>query len=115
MGDVGEARRADDWGPVCRGYQVSLPDGQRGSLEDILVRGDHVELVVATGLFVRRHLTVAADAIEAILPAACRVVIRGSDGPATGNGAEDVESVGGILRMPVLESLRPRSSPKNAA
>jgi hypothetical protein len=111
-GRAGEARRADEWGPVCRGYQVLLPDGQRGSVEDILVRGDQVELIVATGLFVHRHLTVAANDIEAILPAACRLVVRGSDGAAAANGAKDVETVGGILRMPVLHSLRPGSVPE---
>jgi hypothetical protein len=114
-GQAGEARRADEWGPVCRGYQVSLPDGQRGSVEDILVRGDQVELIVATGLFVRRHLTVAANEIEAILPAAFRLVVRGSDGAAAADGVDDLEAVGGIVRMPILDSLRPGSVPRDAA
>ena len=113
-GQAGEGRRADEWGPVCRGYQVSLPDGQRGSVEDIRLGDDGVELIVTTGLFVRRRLTIGEGEIEAILPAACRLVVRGSDGAAERNGAEDVETVGGILRMPVLHSLRPGSVPEDA-
>jgi hypothetical protein len=105
-GQVGEARRADEWGPVCRGYQVLLPDDQRGFVEDIRIRAGEVELIVATGLFVRRYLTVAADEVEAILPAACRLVVRGADGAATTNGVGDLEAAGGIVRMPVCHSSR---------
>jgi hypothetical protein len=114
-GRAGEARAVDEWGPVLRGYQVLLADGQRGSVEDIRLGDDGVELVVATGLFVRRHLTVREDEIEAILPAAYRVVVRDSDGVGGAYDVEDVETVGGILRMPVLNSLRPGSLPKDAA
>ena len=113
-GQAGDAKRADEWGPVCRGYQVSLPDGQRGSVEDIRLGDDGVELIVTTGLFVRRRLTIGEGEIEAILPAACRVVVRGSDSACAANSAEDVETVGGILRMPVLHSLRPGSVPEDA-
>ena len=113
-GQAGEGRRADEWGPVCRGYQVSLPDGQRGSVEDIRLGDDGVELIVTTGLFVRRRLTIGEGEIEAIVPAACRLVVRGLDGAAAGNGAEDAETVGGILRMRVLHSLRPGSVPEDA-
>jgi hypothetical protein len=111
----GEARQVDDWGPVCRGYQVMLPDGQRGSVEDIHLGHDGVELTVATGLFVRRRLTIREGEVEAILPAAYRILVRGSHVDGAANGAEDVETVGGILRMPVLDSLRPGSARKDAA
>ena len=114
MGGQGEARRADEWGPVCRGFQVSLPDGQRGSVEDIRLGDDGAELIVTTGLFVRRRLTIGEGEIQGILPAAWRLGVRGSDGAGAGNGAEDVETVGGILRMPVLHSLRPGSVPEDA-
>ncbi len=111
----GEARQVDDWGPVCRGYQVMLPDGQRGSVEDIRLGDDGVELIVVIGLFVRSRLTIRGDEVEAILPTAYRLVVRGSDGDGAANGAEDVETVGGIVRMPVLRSLRPGSAPEDAA
>ncbi len=109
------ARRVPEWGPVSRGYEVLLADGQRGSVEDIRLGDDGVELIVATGLFVRRHLMVREDEIEAILPAAYRVVIRDADGVGAAKDVEDAETVGGILRMPVLDSLRPGSVPKDAA
>ncbi len=107
-------RQVDGWGPVCRGYHVLLRDGQRGSVEDIRLGDDGVELIVGTGLFVRRQHAIREDEIEAILPAACRIVLRGSEGDA-GNGAEHLETVGGILRMPVLHSLRPGSAPEDTA
>jgi hypothetical protein len=113
-GQLGEARRAAEWGPVCRGYQVLLPDAQRGFVEDIRIRDGEVELIVATGLFVRRRLTVGANEIEAILPGACRIVVRSSDGAGTGNGVGDLEAAGGVVRMPVLHSLRPGSGPEDA-
>ena len=114
-GHLSETRPAGEWGPVCRGYQVLLPDGERGFVEDIRIRDGEVELSVATGLFIRRHFTVAGNEIEAILPAACRIVVRGSDGAAAANGVGDLEAAGGIVRMPVLHSLRPGSDPEDAA
>lgn len=103
----------DGWGPVCRGYQVCLPDGRRGYVEDIRDRGDGVELLVATGLFARRRLTVSPDEIEAILPGAYRIVVRGSDGAGTSNVSGHVEAVGGIVRMSTRDSS-PVGSPRNA-
>jgi hypothetical protein len=82
-GDGSETKRLEQWGPVCRGFLVLLPDGQRGSVRGIRV-GDHgVELLVETGLFVRRGLIVGTDDIEAILPAANQIVVRASRGSAT--------------------------------
>jgi hypothetical protein len=114
--EAGEARRTDEWGPVSRGFRVSLPDGERGCVEDVTLRGGAVELVVATGLFVRRLVTVRAHEIEAILPAARRIVVRGSNGgvPA-GDAAADLEAAGGIVRMPVRHSSRIGSPPQEAA
>lgn len=111
---AGKARQVEDWGPVCRGYQVLLSDGQRGSVEEIRLGDDGVELIVATGLFVRRQLTIRENEVEAIPPAAYRVVVRGSDGDVC-NGAEDLETVGGIVRMPIRHSLRPGSAREDAA
>jgi hypothetical protein len=111
-GQASEARRVAEWGPVSRGYQVLLPDDQRGFVEDIRIRDGEVELTVATGLFVRRRLTVGANELEAILPAACRIVVRASAGAPTANGSRNHEVAGGILRMPVLHSLRPGSGPR---
>lgn len=115
--EAGEARRRDEWGPVSRGFRVSLPNGERGSVEEIMLRGDGVELVVTTGLFVRRLVTVRAHEIEAILPAARRIVVRGPDAgaPPAEDAAPDLEVVGGIVRMPMRHSSRIGSPPKDAA
>jgi hypothetical protein len=115
-GEAGDARSAGEWGPVCRGFRVSLPNGERGCVEDIRLGGGLVELVVATGLFVRRLVIVRAHEIEAILPAARRIVVRGSNGAvAAGDGAAELEAAGGIVRMPVRHSSRIGSPPSEAA
>ena len=107
-------RQTPEWGPVCRGYQVLLPDGRRGSVEEIRLGEDGVELIVTTGLFVRRQLTIGEDEIDAILPATYRVVVRGSEAGDGRSGVDDVETVGGILGMPVLHSLRAGSVREDA-
>ena len=104
-----------EWGPFCRGDEVLLPDGRRGSVEDIRLGDDGVQLIVTAGPFVRRRLTVGEDEIDAILPATYRVVVRGAEAAGDGtSGVDDVETVGGILRMPVLHSLRPGSVSEDA-
>jgi hypothetical protein len=117
MGRVAERQSSDgamhQWGPVCRGYQVLLPDGGRGSVEDIRLGDDGVELTVGTGLFVHRQLTIREAEIDVILPAAHRIVVRSAKGAGTPSGVDDLEAAGGILRMPVLHSLRP-SFPEDA-
>ncbi len=117
MGRVAERQSSDgamrQWGPVRRGYQVLLPDGGRGSVEEIRLGDDGVELTVGTGLFVHRQLTICEAEIEVILPAAHRIVVRGLEAEGAASGVDDVEAVGGILRMPVLHSLRP-SFPEDA-
>jgi hypothetical protein len=115
--EAGEVRHTDEWGPVSRGFRVSLPSGERGCVEEITLRGGAVEFVVATGLFVRRLVTVRAHEIEAILPATRRIVVRGSNGgaPHAEDAATEVEAVGGIVRMPVRHSSRIGSPPMDAA
>jgi hypothetical protein len=115
LGEVTDAKRVDEWGPVCRGFHVSLPEGQRGCVQDIALGDDGVELVVETGLFMRRVLTVGADEIEAILPAAGRIILRPSVAAAAREGGGGVEAVGGIVRMPVRHSSRIGAPPKRTA
>jgi hypothetical protein len=116
VGEAHAAQHESEWGPVCRGFRVALPSGERGCVEDIRLGGAAVELVVATGLFVRRLITVREDEIEAILPAARRIVVRGRNGAAgAGDAAAELEAVGGIVRMPIRHSSRIGSPPEEAA
>lgn len=87
--ESGEGGGERQWGPVRRGFRVSLPSGERGSVEAIRVGADGVELVVATGLFVRRFVTIPAAEVEAILPTARRVIVTDP------NAVTDVEAAGG--------------------
>lgn len=115
-GVVEEARPAQEWGPVRRGFQVSLPGGERGCVEDIRLGDGVVELVVATGLFVRRLVSVRAQEIEAILPRARRIVVRDSTGAVADEGAAaGLETQGGIVRMPARHSSRIAPAPKEPA
>ncbi len=115
-GDVGEAPRADAWGPVARGFRVSLPNGEHGWVEEIRVCDGAVDLVVATGSAAGRLVTVGADAIEAILPGARRIVVHGSDAAVVAReAAAELEVAGGIVRMPVRESARLGLPTKEAA
>jgi hypothetical protein len=112
--EAGAARNTGEWGPVSRGFLVSLPNGERGFVEHIRSSVGGVELVVATGLFVRRFVTVRANEIEAILPAARRIFVQGSaDAVALGTG--EPEAAGGIVRFPIGHSLRLGAAPKDAA
>ncbi len=113
--DADETTRVPEWGPVCPGYQVLFPDGERGLVEEIRLGDDGVELIVSTGLSVRRYVTIGDGDIEAILPAAYRIIVRDSGAVGAANGADDLEAAGGILRMPVLHSLRPGSLPEDPA
>jgi hypothetical protein len=113
--DRSETKRLDEWGPVCRGFLVLLPDGQRGSVQDIRLVDQGVELLVETGLFVRRRFIVGADDVEAILPAEYQIVARTSRRVAVLGGAGEVETAGGIVRMPAHDAPRLRRAPKKAA
>lgn len=113
--ETSEAKRVDEWGPVCRGFHVLLPNGQRGSVQDLRMGENGVELLVETGLFVRRGLVVGAADIEAILPAAYQIVVRESRGAAAGDAGGEVDAVGGILRMPLTGSARIDRPPRKAA
>ena len=114
VGESPEAKWVDESGPVCHGFEVTLPEGQRGSVQEIRLGDEGVELVVETGLFVRRVLTIDAAEVEAIRPASYRIVVRASRGAAAQGGGGDVEAVGGIVRMPVRHSSR-TAAPKQAA
>ncbi len=115
-GNASAARQGDDWGPVRRGFHVLLPGGEHGRVEDIRLHDHGVELVVTTGLFARRRLRVEGADIEAILPAARRVVVRGSNGAADGeDGFPDLDALGGIVRMPLRHSSRIGSPPGDSA
>ena len=99
-----EHRRARQWGPVCRGFRVSFPDGQRGAVADIRVGDAGIELLVATGLFVRHLVRVRPSEVEAILPAARRIIVRSSNGRAgTGGVACDPNSASGEVMFDELE------------
>jgi hypothetical protein len=112
--DVSEVGVGHEWGPVSRGFRVSLPGGERGCIEEIRRREGEIELVVATGLFVRRLVTVRAHEVEAILPGTGRIIVRGSNGAAAAD-ADELEAAGGIVRMPVRHSPTIASSPKETA
>ena len=114
-GETGTPGRVDTWGPVCRGFHVLLPDGQRGSVQDVRMGNDGVELLVETGLFVRRGLVVRVDDIEAILPGASQILVRESRGAAAEDVGGEVETAGGIVRMPPPRSSRIGSPPRKAA
>ncbi len=109
---AGQVSSAEMWGPVCRGFSVSLPDGERGRVEEIRLRGGAVELIVATGLFARRLVTIDGADVEAILPRTRRLIVESRT-----RDTEDVtgvDAVGGIVRMAARHSSR-LSSPPEAA
>ena len=110
---AGKVSSAEMWGPVCRGFSVSFPDGERGRVEDIRLRDGAVELIVATGLFARRLVAIGGADVEAILPRTRRLIVE-SRHP----DSEDIsgaEAVGGIVRMAARHSSRLSSSPEEAA
>ena len=114
--EAGRARRLREWGPVCDGFRVALPSGERGVVQEIRRGGAAVELIVATGLFARRRLSVREDEIEAILPAARRIVVGSSKAAVGADAARaDLETAGGIVRMPVRHSASFGREPTEAA
>jgi hypothetical protein len=114
-GEAIQTKRLDEWGPVCRGFLVLLPDGQRGCVQDIRLGEDGVELLVETGLFVRRGLVVGVDEVEAILPASYEIVVRPSRGVPVGDGGGEVEAAGGIVRMRARHESPASAAPRKAA
>ncbi len=114
--EAGQARRVGAWGPVCRGFRVSLPAGQRGWVEDIRLGDDGVELLVATELSARHLLTISAAEVAAILPAA-RLILVADVNPwaVPADGLGDVEPVGEIVHMPVRRSPRIGAPPEETA
>jgi hypothetical protein len=99
--DVRERQGAEEWASACLGYVVSLPGDERGRVDAIRVRNGNVELVVTVGSSPRRLVAVGSEEIEAILPRARRLIVRGA--PAA---ADRLETRGGIVRMPPRNSSR---------
>ena len=99
-----------------RGFGVWLADGRRGSVADILLaRGGGVELLVATGRFLRTLVTVRAAEIKAILPGERRIIVgQAGGGPNEARGDADVESLPETVRLPV-ERASSAHSPLDAA
>jgi hypothetical protein len=84
-------------------------------VQDIRLGDEGVELVVETGLFVRRRFMIGADDVEAILPDAYQIVVRASRRAAVLGGAGEIETAGGIVRMPIHDAPRLRRAQKEAA
>ena len=101
------------WGPVCRGFNVSFPEGGRGRVEDIRLRDGAVELIVLTGHFARRLVTIAVADVEAILPRTGRLIVQ-SRHPES-EDATGVDAAGGTVRMAARHSSRLSSPPEEAA
>lgn len=107
-----DASRIERWGPVCRGFDVSFPNGATGRVADIRLRASGVELLVESPS--SPACAVAGADIEAILPLTRRVIIRGLSVPAE-DGAAGVDAAGGIIRMPARQSSRIAAPPEEAA
>lgn len=104
----------EKWGPVYRGFTVSLANGERGRLEDIRLRDGEVELLVATGLFTRRLVTIDGADVDAILPRRRRLIVEARSRRPRTEDATGVDDAGGIIRMPGRHSWR-LSEPPEAA
>jgi hypothetical protein len=111
---ITQSERLEKWGPVCRGFVVRLPDGQRGSVQNIRLGERGIEFLVEIGLFVRRGLIVGANEIDAILPPSYEIVVRSAGGDAARPSGGDVEEAGGIVRMPMRHPSHSRK-PREAA
>lgn len=112
---AGKVSAGEMWGPVCRGFTVSLPNGERGRLEDIRLRDGEVELLVATGLFARRLVAVDGADVEAILPRTRRLIVESWSRRPRTDDATGVDDAGGIIRMPGRHSWRLSEPPEEAA
>jgi hypothetical protein len=63
----------------CAGFQVDSPDGRVGVVEYVgRARPGAVVLVVRTGLFKRKPLSIPIDDVIEVVPARRRVVVRTS-------------------------------------
>ncbi len=98
---------AETWGPVRRGFSVGFPDGERGRLEEIRVRGDTAELLVEAS---RSGRLVAVDGanVAAILPRRRHILLSSM---LERHDRTGVETAGGIVRMPARHSSRLAGSP----
>ncbi len=112
---TGKVSSVEMWGPVYRGFTVSLPNGERGRLEDIRLRDGEVELLVATGLFTRRLVAIDGADVEAILPRTRRLIVEARSRRAPTEDGTGVDDAGGIIRMPGRHSRRLSEPPEEAA
>ena len=108
---AGDVSTAERWGPVCRGFNVSLPSGESGRVAEIRLRDGGVELLVESASS-RRLVAVDGADVEAILPRTQRIVIHASSVEEDAGG---VAAVGGIIRMPARHSPRPAEPRGEAA
>jgi hypothetical protein len=91
-------------GAGCARLPDPPPGGERGRVDPVRAGTGAGEDVVTTGSFPRRLVTGRADEIEAILPGARRLVMRGANALSTRDVA-DLGTAGGIVRMPSRNSL----------
>jgi hypothetical protein len=84
-------------------------------VQDIRAGDQGVELLVETGLFVRRRLIIGPDDVEAILPAAYQIVVGASRQAAVSGGSREAETAGGIVRMSVDDTPRLGRAPREEA
>ena len=109
---AGDVSTTERWGPVCRGFDVSFPNGESGRVTEIRLRDGSVQLLVDAASSPRRLAVDGAD-VEAILPQTRRIIIRGSAVPAQDDAA-GVDAAGGIIRMPARHSSRAAAAPEEA-
>ena len=110
---AGKVATIERWGPVCRGFDVSFPDGESGRVSEIRLRDGGVELLVESPSS-SRPLAVPGSDIEAILPPTRRIII-GAAAVTSEEDAAGVYAVGGIIRMPTRHSSRIAAPPQEEA
>ena len=110
---AGEVATIERWGPVCRGFNVSFPNGESGRVSEIRLRDGRLELLVQKPSS-PRPLAVPGGDIEAILPPTRRIIIGGA-AVTSEEDAAGVDAVGGIIRMPARHSSRIAAPPEVAA
>ena len=68
---------SDYWLGHCEGFRVDNEDGKLGLVDHIVGDEDEPEeLIVRSGLFVSRCVSVPVDAIRAIEPRSRRILVR---------------------------------------
>lgn len=69
----------DYWLRHCQGFHVFGPDGRVGFVEAVDEVGDHVDLVIAAGLFRHRTLVAHDRDVDELDVASRRVRVTGSE------------------------------------